>query len=908
MDHKVKTIRCDNRTEFKNRIMNKFCEMKGIRREFSVARTPQQNGVAERKNKTLIEVQRAQKMRLLMMLERKVLKFQERRMEFRIQQKKVTKMIKRRILEIKKRPLENNVNKNLKDSLVKERLLTLTALTDLTLNEFKSMSGQDKDGNSNKMFTLVSVARSTYVNLGGSIPVNATTLPNDDLPTDPLMLDLEDTAHLQDTGIFSGAYDDEVKGVVADLNNLELTTVVSPIPITRIHKDHPKEQITGDLLLAPQTRRITKTSQEHAMVMQRDDGIFISQDKYVVDILKKFDFSSVKITSTPIETNKALLKDEEAKDMDVHLYRSMIGSLMDSPFDLEAFLDSDYAGASLDRKSTIVMNLELKLLVAKVSTNEQKLVLNGCFDRNETSANDEIQIWTTAKVKNVNEEVQIQALVDKKKVFANMKREGKDFYRKVTCLFQSMMVQVSENMGKGSGIPTDTHHTPIITQPSSSPSQKKKQKSRKKQRKEIEVPSPCSEIPNEEGVLTTSNDPLPSEAKTAQAKEIASLKKRVKKLEQKRKSRTLGFKRLRKGRMNKEDMFGVNDLDGDEVVVDVSASEKLEQSVKVVEKEVNTANPVTTVEIKATKPKAITTTATIVTTSGIRPKEKEIVMQEPSKTPLPKPITSSQNPSQAKDKGKGKMVEPERPLKRKDQIMMDAKIAKNLEAQMQAEFKEEERLARLKEEETNIALKAVEGSENAEEGSSKRARSNLEQEYAKRQRLEEENESVELKRCLEIIPKDDDDVTIEATPLYSKSPTIVDYKIYKEGKKSYFKIIRAYGNSQSYLTFGKMFKNFNREDLEVLWSIVKARFKKKKLIDDMDNLLFQTLKTMFEHHVEDNILKYQQDTVKVLHWKLFDSCGVYCVTTHNMVYYLLVEKMYPFTRNFLLQMWNDMRL
>ncbi|GJR52483.1 putative ribonuclease H-like domain-containing protein [Tanacetum coccineum] len=137
-------------------------------------------------------------------------------------------------------------------------------------------------------------------------------------------------------------------------------------------------------------------------VKQKDDGIFISQDKYVADILKKFDFATVKTASTLIETNKALLKDEEAEDVDVHLYRSMIGSLMyltasrpdimfvvcacarfqvtpkvshlhavkrifrylkgqpklglwyprDSPFDLEAFSDSDYAGASLDRKST----------------------------------------------------------------------------------------------------------------------------------------------------------------------------------------------------------------------------------------------------------------------------------------------------------------------------------------------------------------------------------------------------------------------------------------------------------------------------------------------------------------------------------------------------------------------------
>ncbi|GKC10050.1 hypothetical protein Tco_1001660, partial [Tanacetum coccineum] len=112
------------------------------------------------------------------------------------------------------------------------------------------------------------------------------------------------------------------------------------------------------------------------IVKQKDDGIFISQDKYVADILKKFDFATMRTESTPMETNKALLKDEEDAYVDVHLYRSMIGSLIyltasrpniiylkgqpklglwyprDSPFDLEAFSDSEYAGASLDRKST----------------------------------------------------------------------------------------------------------------------------------------------------------------------------------------------------------------------------------------------------------------------------------------------------------------------------------------------------------------------------------------------------------------------------------------------------------------------------------------------------------------------------------------------------------------------------
>ncbi|GJW83701.1 putative ribonuclease H-like domain-containing protein [Tanacetum coccineum] len=138
-------------------------------------------------------------------------------------------------------------------------------------------------------------------------------------------------------------------------------------------------------------------------VKQKEDGIFISQDKYVNEILNMFGFSDVKTARTPMETQKALLKDADGEDVDEHLYRSMIGSLMyltssrldimfavcacarfqvnpkvshlhavkrifrylkgqpklglwypkDSPFDLVAYTDSDYARASLDRKSTI---------------------------------------------------------------------------------------------------------------------------------------------------------------------------------------------------------------------------------------------------------------------------------------------------------------------------------------------------------------------------------------------------------------------------------------------------------------------------------------------------------------------------------------------------------------------------
>ncbi|GJY79725.1 hypothetical protein Tco_0485526 [Tanacetum coccineum] len=153
----------------------------------------------------------------------------------------------------------------------------------------------------------------------------------------------------------------------------------------------------------------------------------------------------------------------------------------------------------------------------------------------------------------------------------------------------------------------------------------------------------------------------------------------------------------------------------------------------------------------------------------------------------------------------------------------------------------------------------VEGSEvraeaeMAQESSSKRAGKALEQESSKKQKVEEDKESKKLKQCLEIIPDDGDDVTIDATPLSTKSPTIVNYKIYKGGKKNYFKFIIADGKSQMYLTFGKMLKNFDREDLEVLWSIVKARFKKTEPVNYMDNFLVLNLKTVFEHHVEDNV-------------------------------------------------------
>ncbi|GKF71291.1 hypothetical protein Tco_0207405, partial [Tanacetum coccineum] len=109
-------------------------------------------------------------------------------------------------------------------------------------NEFESMFRQDKDAY--RAFT----------------PINTATSSNADYPIDHLMPDLEDTANLQDTGIFGNAYDDEDVDA-ADFNNLETTMSVSPIPTTRIYKDHPKDQIIGEVDSVIQIRRMHKQNE-----------------------------------------------------------------------------------------------------------------------------------------------------------------------------------------------------------------------------------------------------------------------------------------------------------------------------------------------------------------------------------------------------------------------------------------------------------------------------------------------------------------------------------------------------------------------------------------------------------------------------------------------------------------------
>nr|GEZ98677.1 hypothetical protein [Tanacetum cinerariifolium] len=141
------------------------------------------------------------------------------------------------------------------------------------------------------------------------------------------------------------------------------------------------------------------------------------------------------------------------------------------------------------------------------------------------------------------------------------------------------------------------------------------------------------------------------------------------------------------------------------------------------------------------------------------------------------------------------------------------------------------------------ALEALKTSKPKKE-KNKRAGEELIRENTKKQKVEDDKETTELKQLTEIIP-DKEEVATDAITLAVKSLRIVDWKIHKEGKKSYYQIVRADGKSQVYMVFSKMLEIFDREYLEDLYKLVKAKFKSTRPVEDLDLLLWGDLKTIF---------------------------------------------------------------
>nr|GEX63369.1 hypothetical protein [Tanacetum cinerariifolium] len=335
-----------------------------------------------------------------------------------------------------------------------------------------------------------------------------------------------------------------------------------------------------------------------------------------------------------------------------------------------------------------------------------------------------------------------------------------------------------------------------------------------------------------------------------------------------------------------KDIFGVNDSNGDEVIVedleglfdvaDDLRGEEVFVSKEVPLKEVSAIDEVNAVsttttttatidditlakalmEIKSEKPKT--------TAASSRPKAKGIVIHDQLKLDE-ELVLKLHAEEEEEEEEEEERIAKEKAFQIKEaniawddvqaKIDADYEVAQKLQPEEQDELTDAEKaklfMELLKKRRKFFAAKRAKEKRNklptrAQQRtimcSSKRAGDELEQERSKKQKVEDDKEYEELKQCLEIIPDDGDDVTIDATHLPSNSPTIVDYKIYKEGKKNYFQIFRADGNSQMYLTFSKMLTNFDREDLKVLWRLVKDRFEKlsiKKLKILKKNIKFR---------------------------------------------------------------------
>ncbi|GKE27027.1 hypothetical protein Tco_1442411 [Tanacetum coccineum] len=137
----------------------------------------------------------------------------------------------------------------------------------------------------------------------------------------------------------------------------------------------------------------------------------------------------------------------------------------------------------------------------------------------------------------------------------------------------------------------------------------------------------------------------------------------------------------------------------------------------------------------------------------------------------------------------------------------------------------------------------------AQESSSKRAREDLQQEFTKKQNVDDDKEKEDLKQCFEIVQ--DDEVVIDAIPLATKPPMIVDFQIHTKGKQGYYEIIRADGSSKIYLGFSQLLKEFNREDLKILWRLVKAKHGNTRPEEAYERVLWGDLKVMFKPDIEN---------------------------------------------------------
>nr|GEV12749.1 hypothetical protein [Tanacetum cinerariifolium] len=471
VDKKVKIIRCDNGTEFKNR----------VKREYSVARTPQKNRAAKRRNKTLIEAART------MLADSKL------PTTFLAEAVNTACYVKNRTI------WESLMKNKMKGSLL--ATLQIVKLLDYTILELGSV---DFFGVDNDMRSLNGVEVDTS-NISTTYPVPTTpnTRIHKDHSLDNVIGDMQSgvqtrrmTITTDEQGFISAIYKEKTH---EDLHTCLFACFLSqeePKRITNALKDPAwgftqEEGINYDEFFAPVARieairlflayasfmgfLVYQMDVKSAFLYERiEEEVYVCQplgfedpdypdkvykvekalyglhqasrackDKYVDEILRKFKYADVKPASTPMDKEKALLKDLDGDDVDVYLYRHIKGQPKlglwyprDSSFDLVAYTNSDYTGASLDRKSTsggcqflgcrlISWQCKKQTMVATSTTEAKYVAAANCYGQTnmcrksttnkvefDTGQEDD-KFWRTVSVKTLdNGEIELNATVE----------------------------------------------------------------------------------------------------------------------------------------------------------------------------------------------------------------------------------------------------------------------------------------------------------------------------------------------------------------------------------------------------------------------------------------------------------------------------------------------------------------
>ncbi|GJW98281.1 putative ribonuclease H-like domain-containing protein, partial [Tanacetum coccineum] len=362
---------------------------------------------------------------------------------------------------------------------------------------------------------------------------------------------------LEDYNIFDLTRDDKDDGAEADINNLDTTIQIHPIPTTRIHKDHPLDQVIGDLQSATQTRRMSKNLEEHGN--KKDErGIVIRNKARLVaqgyTQEERIDYDEVFAPVARIEAIRLFLAYASFKDfmvyqMDVKsafLYGKIKEEwscvMCELPRQSKGYTSSCFEKEFLGKakKSVRLMmdklfGIELELIpvtqkltrmsakitawnefsstmasaIICLATNQKfnfsKYIFES-MDRNLDNLSGKflmyprfVQVFLNQQLDGMSTQKRIyDAPSHTKKIFGNMKRVGKCFSGRVTPLFPTMVVQNQSELGKGSAMPTDPHHTPTIIQSSTQP--QKTQKPRKPKRKDTQIPQssdPSNNVANE---------------------------------------------------------------------------------------------------------------------------------------------------------------------------------------------------------------------------------------------------------------------------------------------------------------------------------------------------------------------------------------------------------------------------